>query len=358
MRMRAKAISILFAISTVGSSVARADYQITALPALPGSPQSFADAISPGGVIGGTSVSWDTSNIYDVPTLWQNGQPIALPIPSGYLAGVSAINSNGVSIGTLQTQTGSLSPILWQNGQAQKLDNLGLPDVVPTGINNAGTIVGYGSDLENGIDVATTWTNGKATALGSSYTAAYGINNAGQILVIGEQNGDTVWSLLSGDRATPITPPTGTTMAARFLDDAGDVVGDIFHPDTQTNEAFIWRNGVFDVLPSLPGDTLEIAYGVNDSGVVVGSGGTPDGIGHALMWKDGQVIDLDSLIPSNLGWEGLSPLVIADDGTIIGTGSLNGEITGFELTPAAVPEPASLAILALGATALLRRRRR
>ena len=357
MRSNIKTTLLLLAVGVSGTRTIRADYQITALPALPGSPQSFADAISPDGIIGGTSVSWDASNVYDVPTLWQNGQPFSLPLPPGCLAGVSAINSNVISIGTLQTQTGDLRPILWQNGQAQILDNLGLPDVVPYAINDAGVIVGYGTDLDKGIDEAITWTDGKASTLGN-YTAAYGINNAGQILVIGERNGDAVWSLLTGATATPITPPTGTSMAARYLNDAGDVVGDIFHPDTQTNEAFFWRDGVFTVLSSLPGDTLEIANSVNASGVAVGSGGNSDGVGHALLWKDGQVIDLDSLIPSDLGWHGLSPLVISDDGTIIGTGSLNGQITGFELTQAAAPEPASLAVLAVGATALLRRRRR
>ncbi len=50
------------------------------------------------------------------------------------------------------------------------------------------------------------------------------------------------------------------------------------------------------------------------------------------------MIDLDTLIPSAPGWQALEPVFIADDGTIIGTGSFDGELTGFELTPISVRE--------------------
>ncbi len=280
-------IAVLTALAITTCTAARAAataYQVTALPALPGDPESFADTVSPNGAAGGTSIWWDDQdNIYDVPTIWQNGQAIQLPVPAGQSAAVTAINSQGHAIGTLQLQSGDQGAIAWQNGQMQSLDNLGLPNVIPTGINDSGVIVGFGFDLGSGIQEALTWANGNASVLGS-YTAAWGINNAGQILATGSQNGDTVWYLLSGNAAVPITPPAGTLMAGRYLDQAGDVAGDIYNPDSQTNQAFLWSGGVFTVLPSLPGDTLEIAYGVNDSGMAVGLGGTDESYSTPLIW--------------------------------------------------------------------------
>ena len=55
------------------------------------------------------------------------------------------------------------------------------------------------------------------------------------------------------------------------------------------------------------------------------------------------------------GWAGLSPTGISDDGlTIVGTGiNPNGDTEAFIAT---VPEPGTLALFAIGVSALLRRR--
>ncbi|RYG23469.1 PEP-CTERM sorting domain-containing protein, partial [bacterium] len=74
-------------------------------------------------------------------------------------------------------------------------------------------------------------------------------------------------------------------------------------------------------------------------------------------WKDGQAYDLTSLLGSS-DWQLYSATGIDDDGTIVGFGSYKGEYAAFRMTPQAVPEPASMLALGLGAVALLRRRAR
>jgi hypothetical protein len=65
---------------------------------------------------------------------------------------------------------------------------------------------------------------------------------------------------------------------------------------------------------------------------------------------------LNSLLPSNSGWELLDAYGINDSGQITGEGLYNGQLSAFLLTdpPAAVPEPrmplalgAALAMIAL-----------
>ena len=81
----------------------------------------------------------------------------------------------------------------------------------------------------------------------------------------------------------------------------------------------------------------------------------------------GTMLNLNSLLPANSGWDLLQAYAINDSGQITGTGLYNGQLTAFVMTDppagpsgiAAVPEPQELVIVgaALAMTAFLRRRR-
>jgi probable HAF family extracellular repeat protein len=88
-------------------------------------------------------------------------------------------------------------------------------------------------------------------------------------------------------------------------------------------------------LPTYPGDPDGAATAINASGEVVGISGICDvAVGalsaeHALLWKDGKVIDLGSL--GGAGWN--TPMAINNRGDIAGFSDLPGDIVDGQLTP-------------------------
>lgn len=102
------------------------------------------------------------------------------------------------------------------------------------------------------------------------------------------------------------------------------------------------------------------------SGAAVGSGydtwgsfGPSDG--HAALYTGGISCDLNTLIPSESGWELIGAYGINNEGQISGWGYYYGEPRAFRLTP--IPEPLSLVffgtgLAAVGAFVLRKERRR
>jgi probable HAF family extracellular repeat protein len=128
------------------------------------------------------------------------------------------------------------------------------------------------------------------------------------------------------------------------------------------------------------GGHSSFAYGINDSGQVVGQSVTADGQMHAFLYTgtpgvDGHMIDLDVVLNGNSPVDGAKWMLreaydINNSGFVSGRGDYNAIVTngsgGYLLdtalmglvVPPPVPEPAPLLLMALGASALLVRRRR
>jgi hypothetical protein len=89
------------------------------------------------------------------------------------------------------------------------------------------------------------------------------------------------------------------------------------------------------------------ANAVNNLGAVIGSVDT-NSSSQSLqtlpaLFLDGQVYDLNSLIPANSGWQLSSAISINDSGQIAGMGVYNGVTEPFLMTPASqTPEPPTL----------------
>ena len=74
------------------------------------------------------------------------------------------------------------------------------------------------------------------------------------------------------------------------------------------------------------------ASALNDLGQVVGNAyhRTDEA---ALLWQNGKVYELNTLIPAHSGWKLQNALAINNHGLIVGNGIHNGIRRGFLLTP-------------------------
>jgi probable HAF family extracellular repeat protein len=178
---------------------------ITDLGVLSGDNASSAYTINDLGQVFGSSFKYDTSNSIQSLFRWQNGAMTNLGnIDSN--AFINSINNQGLAVGELYEGYNG-SAFLWQNGTTTNLDSLGGTFASAYDVNEAGTVVGY-SDTNNGSGSAVMWRNGQIFNLnnllqpnsGWQLISANGINNNGQIVGIGDFNGQRKGFLL-----TPVT---------------------------------------------------------------------------------------------------------------------------------------------------------
>ncbi len=327
------------------------------------------------------------------------------------------INNQGQVVGTIEGTDGSGQAFLWQNntGVVPLQTWVGYPNSVGLSINNQGSVVGYSyNDPPDGIRTYRGFLAQPASGLvdlsgGTGWTVLPSqVNDAGQVVGIGStgstfqtqfgvvwlaQNGPVAVSLNSqpvvavqrinnlGQMAVSIAGGSGisfyapgsnpieiknvslTAETATGMNDEGSVVGFASPGDSSSPHAYVWNQttGRVDLTP----DGSGIANGINNSGHVVGVGTSADGTRIAFIYGNGTLSDLSTLLDaSGVGWSSLYPEAINDSGQITGYGLLDGEQTGFVLTPAAspsgsssVPEPASAATLGVVGLLLLRRRR-
>ena len=134
------------------------------------------------------------------------------------------------------------------------------------------------------------------------------------------------------------------------MNDSGQAVGYATLADGTTRNAFLSgpNGGPLLDLGTL-GGTISDAMAVNNLGQVVGESSIASGAIHTFLYSGGQMMDLNSLIVPGSGLIFQAPWGINDSGDIVGYASTGGGAAApyiVLLTP--VPEPSSLALLAIG----------
>jgi hypothetical protein len=125
--------------------------------------------------------------------------------------------------------------------------------------------------------------------------------------------------------------------------------------------------GILGTDPS--GNSFSWLTDLNNAGIAVGRVTLYNGSGmslgdRAVMWGlDGAAVDLNTLIDPASGWTLTGACGISDTGWIAGYGNYDPDGTGplaayDRLFIMQVPEPATLALVGLGAAATLLRRRK
>lgn len=205
------------------------------------------------------------------------------------------INAAGLAVGTFGGRAS-----VWDAGGMRFLPTLGASSVAYA-VNASGTVAGYSMPVDGGATHAAVWQGAGLIDLGDGL--ATGLNDHG--LVVGESVG----------------------------------------------QAVVWNGTQRSVLS----EALSTASDVNNRGWIVGTifdeeWGDP---ATAMLWRDGQAVDLNSFLGQaerDAGWRLVSAGAINDQGWIVGSAfNANGYYgTAFVLSIPAVPEPASLALLAAG----------
>ena len=278
--------------------------------------------------------------------LWDAGRGLPLgALPKHHASIAYGINSRGQVAAASFNIPGRGRAFLW-DGVPRRIGSLpGFPYSEARGVNDAGQVAG--SSETGGHDRwratvarAFLWDSGKMTdlgTLGGPYSRAYGLNNAG--VVVGKADtsvfGQTHAFTWSEGRMQDLGTLGGANSLAYRINDRGQVAGYSETGEGVTRHAFLVTDGVMRDLGSLPALADSVAYDVNSVGEAVGAAApAPDAPGaRALLWRNGHIVDLNSLLPSNSGWTLEEARAINSRGQIAGTGHFHGSPRAFLLTP-------------------------
>jgi probable HAF family extracellular repeat protein len=188
--------------------------------------------------------------------------------------------------------------VIWgpEKGEIQQLPGLGDdPDTAATAINDNGQVVGISGICQNAVGAlsakhAVLWQNGRATDLGNigghGWNTPTFINNQGQVVGFANQSGDLIngqlalnfhaflWTQERGMRDLG-TLPGDAISEALGINESGQVVGVSYGAGFSHPRAFLWQDGVMmdlnNLIPAGSSLTLEVAGDINDRGEITGT---------------------------------------------------------------------------------------
>ena len=266
------------------------------------------------GVSGGTesrAFLWDKeTRMQDLGTLKTGNDAFAQYVNDrGQVAGWSYTNTTPNPVPTFDCGNGHVvptqDPFFWENGKMTDLGSFGGNCGVVRGMNNRGQVTGYSFLPGDVLYHPFRWDKKGGLKdlglLGGVYGATWGMNDAGD--------------------------------AVGWADLAADV---IFH-------AVLWPNGTTTPtdLGLAGGFTTSVAGGINSKGQIIGcltsdpSGNCFPYNSDAFLWENGDMVDVNALVPPHPGvlLSG-SEEYINDQGEILLEGLLaNGDVHAFLLTP-------------------------
>jgi probable HAF family extracellular repeat protein len=343
--MKILASLLLFAAAAFGDPI----YTITSLGELGGS-ASTGYAVNNSGTVAGWGLNSSGGQQAFVST---PGGLTGLPLGAGTESYAYGINDAGTVVGNTYIN-GQSHATIWTGSGSTLLG----ANTYATAINGSGEVTGSNGQAFVVVDGQV---QSLATLSGVEWSAAYGINSAGEVVGDGELGNGTFRGLIwtPGGSVVLVGTLGGASSQATDVNDSGEVVG-FASLASGYQHAFSMLDDMMIDLGTLGGSSY--AYGINDSGEIVGYSYLTDGAQDAFLYYDGSMLDLNSLLPANSGWVLEEALGINNAGQITGMGLYDGQQTAFLMTDpgdvAAVPEPnASLVIAAgIGLIALLRAR--
>ena len=254
------------------------------------SPRTFSSAINDLTQITGFTVVQGASGQEGRAFLWEAGEMRDLGIES--LGSVNDINNRGQIVGNA-VESGSVVPILWEDGRTTFLELLPCPSGrfgLANAINENGVIVGASAAGVG--ERAVMWRNGEVMVLVPTLPLESGI--------------------------------------AVDVNDRNEAIGRYARIGEELDlfpVSFLWNDGGVTVLPPLDRPEANVgalAIGINNESQIVGATRFGTGATLATLWQDGAVVDLNALVSDD---DPLKPFVtltlgtrITDSGLIIAIG--------------------------------------
>jgi probable HAF family extracellular repeat protein len=341
----------LLGVLAGSSGAASEDYTVTDLGTLGGT-YSYASGVNDGGqVVGYSSTTNDTAtHAFLYPD--ENNKLEDLGTLGGSVSYAYDINEGGQVVGEAYINNDADNhAFLYDSTKGmQDLNDLIPPDSGWTlyyagAINTAGQIVGGGAI--NGQFHAFLYENGQVQDLGTLGQESYaiGINDGGQVVGYSSTTSGAAYHAFlypdENNKMEDLGTLGGQYSYAYDINEGGQVVGDSYINNDATTHAFLYpdENNKMQDLGTLGGQD-SYASGINDSGQVVGAASTTnDADFHAFLKESGQpMIDLNTLIPADSGWNLNDAGAINTAGQIVGAGVMsNGQNHAFLLTPGTPP---------------------
>jgi hypothetical protein len=224
------------------------------------------------------------------PFLLTGGTLTVLPRVEETFGGAAVdINDEGTVVGWSETSTGPVA-VYWQQGEVHRIegiDEMGGDYAVATAINENGTIVGVTNTIDLVPIQAFRWPRGGALEL--------------------------LPALFEGDVGDP-----------HDVNDAGVMVGRAGTPEAESLAVYWDEDGDIHELPRLHDTPHVEAVAISNDGVIVGHEMSPEFITtEARLWLDGEVYDLEDLVPAlPEEYELIRAEDINDDGEVVAHASV------------------------------------
>src|SRR5215471_8879349 len=333
-------------------------YDIGVIDAGDDASQGFG--VSHGGIAVGRSIRAGGSQAF---TWTLNGGIVGLPNLAGRSHAVSnSANDSGVVVGTAATTLFGTSrlPVMWQNGAVSQLP---LPPGETLGDANSvnGSGVAAGSVDAGTLQRGVIYSGGRATIItqttptGCYFLTAFGINDSGRVVGQGIDPNNAARNVgivydIGQSMAFEVGALPGFNGALAFgVSNTGYVVGSSMQ-NQGSGLPFIWSDqGGIVAIPLATGTSEGNARAVNSAGWAVGTDSSAFAI--PFLYDGITTYRLADLLPPNSGWDlsmntSSSADGISEDGTIVGTGVHDGDIHAYAmvpLTPTPTPTPSATA---------------
>ncbi|HVO73607.1 MAG TPA: T9SS type A sorting domain-containing protein [Ignavibacteriaceae bacterium] len=259
--------------------------------------------------------------------VWAKGVVTTISSLAGKSSVAHGLNNNSIAIGQFTVSAGVIHGFKYDNGIVTDLQTLGGAWTIARGINDAKQIAGF-SNIENGQYRAFIWENGvmhNLETLGGNSSTGYAINNLGQVVGSARTSDGTDEAFIWGNN---VMTDLGVYGIGYAVNDLSQVAGAEYGID---GHAFLWDNGTVTDLQTLGGQQ-SWAYGINNLTQIVGTSTIADGSEQAFIWQNGSMTDLNTLIDSS-NWILRRAYDINEKGEIVGFGIHNGAVSGFLLKP-------------------------